>query len=371
MLTRSNEPSVSVEMYAEAFGEYAKTHSEASLYRASLLSQQFVHQGLGPEEIIALHGEAFSRACTGRSYREQARLGSDSVQFLLEVMIAYGVQHAEYAELKARELEARAEEDRRRAEEAEIAERKKSELMAQVAHELRTPLAAALGQVQLAQRSLVRGQMERIPRLLDSTRETLDRLSRLTADLMNASRGEMPELQYSPQEMAVIVRQACTWAAAVAEQQGVELVRGGGPFSLRVLGNADALLSVLGNLLANAIRYTPAGGRVTISYGSRDQMAWIEVGDTGVGMTPAVQARIFEQFYRGPEAHAIEAQGLGLGLTLVQRLIAAHDGRVEVESAPGRGSIFRVLLPRLIDDVAVEEAPPGKGGDDKEDDTGG
>jgi hypothetical protein len=97
--SESDAENVLVQTYANAFGEYSSTHAEAALYRASLLSRDFVERGLGPEEIVALHGQAFALACEGRGDRERLRLSTDSLEFLLEVMIAYGVQHTEYLEL--------------------------------------------------------------------------------------------------------------------------------------------------------------------------------------------------------------------------------------------------------------------------------
>ena len=350
----SEAPVVAASAYAEALAEYAHTHSEAALYRASLLSQAFVKQGVGPEEIIALHGEAFDNVCEGCSDRDKVRLGGDALQFLLEVMIAYGVQHAEYAELKTRESEASATAARQLAEEAREAEQRKSEQLAVVAHELRTPITAALGSVQLARRSLSRGNIERLPRLLDSTEETLHRLSRLTGDLVEASRGGTPDIQRKPLELAIVVRQACTWAATVAENKGVHLVRETEAWSARVLGDEDALLTVFGNLLANAVRYTPPGGTVTLRYGTEGAEAWVEVEDTGIGMSPEVQTHVFQQFFRAPDAQQIEQQGLGLGLFLVQRLVQAHDGRVDLRSSIGQGSTFRVVIPLLGTDVPPE-----------------
>jgi signal transduction histidine kinase len=346
------------EAYAAALADYAHTHSEAALYQASLLSQAFVKQGVGPEEIIALHGEAFDAVCMGCSDRDKVRLGGDALQFLLEVMIAYGVQHAEYADLKAREAEASVTAAQRQIEEAREAEQRKAELLAVVAHELRTPITAALGTVQLARRSLTRGHIEGIPRLLDSTEKTLQRLSRLTGDLVEASRGGSPEIHRKPLELAVIVSQACTWAATVAENKGVQLVRQSDAWSARVLGDEDALLTVFGNLLANAIRYTPAGGSVTVRFGTDSEEAWVEVADTGIGMSPEIQPQVFEQFFRAPDAQRIEQQGLGLGLFLVQRLIQAHGGRVDLASTLGVGSSFKVSLPLLTADAPQPQEEP-------------
>ena len=169
------------------------------------------------------------------------------------------------------------------------------------------------------------------------------------------SRGAAPDLRFERQPLAETTAQACAWAASAAREKGVTLVAEPSAADVEVLADSDALLSVLGNLLSNAVRYTPSGGRVTVRYGRTDELAWVEVADTGIGMTEEVRGRIFEKFYRGPEARSVEAQGLGLGLALVHQLVTAHGGQIEVESAPGQGSTFRVLLPLR---------PPGERGEE-------
>jgi signal transduction histidine kinase len=114
------------------------------------------------------------------------------------------------------------------------------------------------------------------------------------------------------------------------------------------------LLSVFGNLLSNAIRYTPGGGKVTITQGLNGEQAWVRVTDTGIGMPAEVQSRIFDKFYRGPQARAVESQGLGLGLALVHHFVTAHNGRLDVESQDGAGSVFTVWLPRVADSAQEE-----------------
>ena len=344
-------PDSAPEVYAEILAEYLRTHGEAALYRVSLLSQGFIEAGLGPEDIIALHFEALERAMKGYSLREQARASVDAHQFLLEVMIAYGVRFKEYLELKLREglrdAEAQAALERERALDAERVGRQKDETLRVIAHELRTPLTAARGHVDLARRSLARGQVERLSNLLEIAREALDRLSRLSADLVEASRGELPALGFEPLALGEIVAQACTWAEATAEASEVELSCECAAEDVRVHGNADALLSVFGNLLSNAVRYTPAGGHVLVRCSVEEGRACVEVRDSGIGMSPEAQARIFEKFYRAPEARRVEAKGLGLGLALVRQMTEAHGGQIEVESAEGQGSTFRVRLPLL------------------------
>jgi signal transduction histidine kinase len=335
-----------LDRYGQVLAEYLKSPGEQALYDASLVSQDLVHQGVGPEEIVALHMEALEQELEGVTPREQARCVGHAHQFLLEVMIAYGLTYREYLELKVRERDSVAAQ----------AVQERTELLATVAHEMRTPLTAALGTIDLARRDLVSGRTDRVVPWLGTARDALHRLSRLTADIARASVGEPPVLTPAPHDLCEVVAEACAWAEAAAAEKGLTLVRDNTLPSVPVIGDADALLSVLGNLLANAIRYTPTGGRITISCAANDGQAWITVSDTGIGMTPEVRERIFEKFYRSREARSVEAQGLGLGLALVQELIEAHGGCVEVESAPGQGSTFRVVLP--IREDAGEEGRP-------------
>jgi signal transduction histidine kinase len=160
----------------------------------------------------------------------------------------------------------------------------------------------------------------------------------------------------APHDLCEVVSEACAWAESAAAEKGLVLARDNILPSVSVIGDADALLSVFGNLLANAIRYTPTGGCITVRCGADNGEAWATVSDTGIGMAPEVQERVFEKFYRAREARDVEAQGLGLGLSLVQELVQAHGGRVEVQSVLGEGSTFRVVLPR--GDVVAGEGSP-------------
>jgi two-component system OmpR family sensor kinase len=221
---------------------------------------------------------------------------------------------------------------------------------------MRTPLTAALGTIDLARRDLASGRTDRIVPWLGTARDALHRLSRLTADIARASAGEPPVLNPAQHDLCEVVSEACLWAEAAAAEKGLVVIRDDALPTVPVVGDADALLSVFGNLLANAIRYTPSGGCITVRCGAEGGAAWATIDDTGIGMTAEIQERIFEKFYRALEARQVEAQGLGLGLALVQELIEAHGGRVEVQSAPGVGSTFRVVLPQ--GDVVDTEGSP-------------
>jgi signal transduction histidine kinase len=331
------------ERYAAALGDYLRTQREQALYEASLLSQTFIEQHAGPDEIVALHFESLDQFLRGMSYREHTRAVTDAHQFLLEVMIAYGVTYREYLDLKIQENERDA--------------AAREEILATIAHELRSPITAAQGHLDLASRHLARGQVELLPPRIATAQGALARLSRLTSNLVRSGQEHPFADPTQVVDLVMVVRQACEWAQAAADAKGIFIQEeSAGPPALMVCGDADALLSVFGNILSNAIRYSPEGGHVIVRHGVTDGAVWVEVEDNGIGMSQEVQDRIFDKFYRGPEARAAEAQGLGLGLTLVGQAVSAHGGTVTVASTLGSGTAFRVMLP----EAPSEGCRPGR-----------
>ena len=115
-----------------------------------------------------------------------------------------------------------------------------------------------------------------------------------------------------------------------------------------LVADPDRLGQAIGNLVSNAIKYTPEPGTVTVSAGGEQEMVWIRVSDSGRGISPEEQAQIFTPLYRGPTGVRFP-QGMGLGLSIAHDLVVAHGGRIEVESEPGRGSHFTIWLPLSSD----------------------
>lgn len=219
------------------------------------------------------------------------------------------------------------------------------EVLSRIAHELASPVMAARGNLELAARRLEDGRFDEVRPFLEEARQALDRLSRLTNYLLAAARGTPPDLEMVPIDLREPVGQVCAWTRPEADAKGVSLIYRRRRQPLMVRGNHDALLSIFGNILSNAVRYTPAGGRIQVGFGVREGWAELSVTDTGVGMARDVQARAFDTFYRSPLARELQPQGLGLGLSLVKQLVDAHGGRLELSSDPGRGTTVSVLLP--------------------------
>jgi two-component system OmpR family sensor kinase len=285
------------------------------------------------------------RVTSDLPYRQRATLITDAMQFLLEVMIAYGVHHKQYMELRAQAAERQAAQARQQAAEAERLAQEKSDILALIAHELNTPITAAEGILDLVVRRLDRGQTDDLRERIGRARSAVERLALLSADLHRVSRNEPLELTIDTQDLTALAAQVCGWAMSQAREKGLRLLCPDWEEPIEVLGDGEAIVTIVSNLLSNAIRYTPEDGTVTVRIGRERDGAWIEVADTGIGMTDEQRARIFDKFYRAPEAKQTVSQGLGLGLSIVEQLVAAQNGRISVTSASGRGSCFRVVLP--------------------------
>jgi signal transduction histidine kinase len=218
------------------------------------------------------------------------------------------------------------------------------QMVADIAHELRTPLSVLRLQVE----SIEDGIVPASPDALGAIDNQLDLLSRLVDDLRLLSLVEAGQLSLSLQ--AVDPGQAMMRAARAAEaraRQGqIELsVAPVGPLPA-VRADPQRLAQVLGNLIENAVRYTPAGGRVTLAASAADPQAVVfSVADTGPGIAPEEQAQIFNRFYRTDRARARETGGSGLGLAIVQRLVEAQGGSIGLQSRPGHGAVFAITLP--------------------------
>lgn len=220
------------------------------------------------------------------------------------------------------------------------------DFVANVSHELKTPITAIVG---LTETILDDPDMPAATRekFLDKVRQHAQRLSVLVTDLLALSRLETGDrfLERSTLDLREPLRDALRSQIAQAEAKSLEVDAELPESPVTVRGDAEALREAVENLLSNAVRYTPEGGEVTVRLATNGHGAYIEVTDTGPGIEPRFQERIFERFYRIDRARSRELGGTGLGLSIVKHTALAHQGRVAVESQPGKGSTFRIWLP--------------------------
>ncbi|WP_291988303.1 HAMP domain-containing sensor histidine kinase [Luteitalea sp.] len=210
-----------------------------------------------------------------------------------------------------------------------------------VAHDLRTPLTRLRG---IAEEALASGDPERLRAALAECVEDADRLDTMLHTLMDISEAETGTmaLQREWVPLADLVRQTMDLYEDAAEAQGVTLT--GDPASPVVVWvDRTRMRQVLANLVDNAVKYTPAGGRVVLRTATSGSEAVISVEDTGVGIAPEDLPRIWERLYRGDRSRT--TRGLGLGLSLVKAIVEAHGGQVAVASTPGAGTRVDVRLP--------------------------
>ncbi len=216
--------------------------------------------------------------------------------------------------------------------------------VADASHELRTPLAVIRGEadVALSHERSPSAYRESLKVILDESR----RLSRLVEDLLNLARADSGGVKLRTGDFYFndLVAECCRSMQALAAERGVELhcaASGDAPFN----GDEELLRRMMMNLLDNAIRYTPAGGKVAAEMALNDSGIEIRVSDTGIGIPAEAAPHVFERFYRADDARSRRDGGFGLGLSIVKWIAEAHHGKVQVASRPGHGSEFTVLLP--------------------------
>lgn len=239
--------------------------------------------------------------------------------------------------------------------EAEAANRMKDAFLATVSHELRRPLTAMLGWTRL----LREGHTDDSARGLEVIERNARIQLRLIEELLDLSRTATGQLgvAFSRVNLNVVLRNVADAAGPVAADRQVEVVTRCGGDDVPVLGDGMRLQQIVGNIVGNAIKFTPGGGRVTIALERSGQEARIVVADTGVGIDPAQLPHIFEPFWRADPSVPSAREGLGIGLSIVRRLVELHGGTIEADSAgSGFGTRMTVSLP-LAPDVVFRDAP--------------
>jgi two-component system OmpR family sensor kinase/two-component system sensor histidine kinase BaeS len=214
------------------------------------------------------------------------------------------------------------------------------QLMADVAHELRTPLSVIQGRVEGLLDGVYPRDDERLRLVLEETR-VLGRLIEDVRTLAHSESGTLT-LQREPTDVSVLVADVVRSLSSRAEENGVALEARSAPELPLVDLDPLRMREVLTNVVTNAIRHTPRGGRVAIEASADNGGLQMVVTDTGGGIAPAELPHVFERFYKGKAS-----TGSGLGLAIARALVDAHGGEIGAESTPGAGTIIRIRLPRL------------------------
>ena len=230
-------------------------------------------------------------------------------------------------------------------------DRLKSEFVATVSHELRTPMTAIKGYVDILLMGAAGPLTDQQRRFLETVKNNTERLNLLVGDLLDISRIEAGRVSLMPEAVDL----AALLHDVVAEQKR-RAAEEGRPMTFTaeipddlplVYGDRERIRQIAENLVENAYRYTPEGGQVWVRAHQEGEVVQVDVQDTGIGIPPEEQPRVFERFYRGENSLVMASAGTGLGLAIVKTLVEMHGGRIWLESTgvPGEGSTFSFTLP--------------------------
>jgi GAF domain-containing protein len=229
----------------------------------------------------------------------------------------------------------------------EAANRHKSEFLANMSHELRTPLNAIIGFSEVLQEKLFgdlnEKQAEYTSDILTSGQHLLSLINEIL-DLSKVEAGRM-ELELAPFDLPLAIDNARTFVRERAVKHGITLDLDVDDRLGEYVGDERKIKQILLNLLSNAVKFTPEGGRISITANKTDNGAEISVSDTGIGIAPEDQPRIFEEFRQVGSDSTHKTEGTGLGLTLAKKFVELHGGKIWVESEIGKGSTFSFTLP--------------------------
>ena len=221
----------------------------------------------------------------------------------------------------------------------------KGQLIATVAHELKNPLTSILGHVEMLEGTA--DVPDRVRRSLGSIERGATRMERVISDLLTLAKVGDPRnaLVAKPVEMGRLVEDAIDLVSLSARQKNLKVTYQAPTRPVVAMGDSGDLDQVCANLISNAVKYTPDGRGVTVTLDRRGRDIVLVVADEGLGISEGDRARLYEEFFRSTNPEAVALPGTGLGLTIVQRIVARHGGRIEVESELGMGTTFRVILP--------------------------
>ena len=223
-----------------------------------------------------------------------------------------------------------------------FAERNRREFTANVSHELKTPLQGIIGSAELLENGLVK--QEDVPRFIGHIRSEAQRLVTLIGDIIRLSQLDEGEpMPAEPVELLALAREAAESLQSAAAARNVTIAVEGEPVELT--GVRRLLYEIVFNLCDNAIKYNTDGGRVQVTVTKESETAAVTVRDTGIGIPPDQQDRVFERFYRVDKSHSKASGGTGLGLSIVKHAVQYHHGAIHLQSEVGKGTEIRVTFP--------------------------
>lgn len=294
---------------------------------------------------VAIAGGDLSRRVPQRDPRtEVGRLSLALNQMLGQIETAFAQRTAsEFAARRSEDAARRSEEIALRSEEnARQSEERMRRFIADASHELRTPLTSIRGFAELTRQKGAAADPATMKRIEDEAK----RMGLLVDDLLLLARlDQQRPLQHQPVDLLTLAGDSVHDVQAVQPGRAVQLRILPGSGAPVVDGDEARLRQVLGNLVSNALHYTPLEAPITISVGTRGAEAILEVADTGAGLSEEQKARVFERFYRADSARTRSTGGSGLGLSIVAALVAAHNGKVTVADTSPHGATFTVHLP--------------------------
>jgi signal transduction histidine kinase len=232
---------------------------------------------------------------------------------------------------------------------ARRATRARDDMLGVVSHDLRNPIHTVFMSASFLLDLLPPDGRKVEHTQLAIIRRAAERANRLIQDLLDITHIESGRLSLAREEhsAASVAHEALEQAAMLAAERGIELARGEMDRGARVFADRDRVVQALGNLIGNALKFTPEGGRVTVSVRGEGDRVCISVADTGPGIAPEQVPHLFDRFW---QANRKDRRGVGLGLSIVKGIADAHGGEVRVDTAPGAGTTFTLVLPTAAPD---------------------
>ncbi|MCU0641048.1 MAG: ATP-binding protein [Candidatus Margulisbacteria bacterium] len=223
----------------------------------------------------------------------------------------------------------------------------RQEFVANVSHELKTPLTAIKSYAETLIHGAIDDPINNRP-FLEKIEKNAKSLAALIDDTLEISRLESRRgvAPFAPVHLSDEIEQALETLAPRIKEKELEIIKAGEPESCTVSGEAEHIYRALLNLLDNAVKYSPAGGRIELACAQTDRELRLSVKDHGPGIPAEHQPRLFERFYRVDKARSRELGGTGLGLSIVKHIMEIHGGRVELKSTAGQGAEFTLIFPR-------------------------